>query len=789
VSRPPTAAPRRRKVFLWVLGIAAAFVAGIGGWLYRHREQLQQRLIQTLNQHLTAQTSVKKVTTTLLADFPNFSVVFHDVMIAVPDRPTDTFLSARKIGFSIDLVSLLKQEYHFRNLFIHDARLVLRQDEQGKWQYRIWKEDTASEAAAPLKISLFELRNVTVGLFPASDAEGWHFHIRRGQISLNRIPAYLALKTALQGDIGRIMALHDVPYEMTFRLRWYEPGDSLQLHQASGRLGSLHWRLHGGIQALSSSTPTLRAFWEGNDPHPEALLNPWLTDSLRRLFSLNGILRMRGVMQGKLSAERPPAVHGDFQLAKTDGRLGSVDIQDFSVEGTFEKKARAPWDRLRLILSGAHGKLAGRPFKGSGTVLRWKPLEWKGRLSYTWALEKWLPLWQPQVNARGDVASQLTIHYRENRRPSPWNIEGGLRAEQIAVQESDSFQLTIHHLNIEGKGSRITIRPTRLLTAHTELSIQGTAAAPHQWNIELTGPRLHWEELQQILAWAGRLAPDDSAASKASPTAAATITANIDRLIWPPLTVERARGRIDITDSVITFRGLSGQTLNGAFFIEKGAFHLAPASLFLKGRLRNVDLHALFRTFKDFHQQTISYRNLKGRLSTRGTLFTPFDSAGNAVTSGIRAALDVRIDSGAIVRYQTITTMMGFLKLSRLRNMHFDQLRNRILIRDDTLFIPSMQVNSNEFRMWLRGYHTFAHQVEYYVKLNLNELIFGKKKYPHLRHGYVPRQGRRGIVLYLHMYGPADSMRVEYAPRQVKKMLNIQPDQPSVSPGYELEWD
>ncbi len=772
------------------VGLGALFLLagmGIGGWFYLHRDRLKRHLVTALNRHLTVRTSVEEISTTLLSDFPNFSVVFHRVMVAMPDHPRDTFLAADQIGFSFDLWSLLRQQYHFSELFVRDARLHLRQAPDGKWQYRIWKADTTATGSTPLKISLLDLKNVAVFVRPTTGAP-WHTRIRHGQISLNRIPAYLAFRTALEGELYQAGPFDTLPYQLTTVLRWYETGDSLRLRQASGTAGQLEWNLTGSIRGLSRPTPHVRLAFEGSHPHIEALAGAWLPDSLHRAFSLNGALHIKGTLTGPLSSAHPPHLQGRFNLQDASGHLGDVSLKTLSLQGTFEKKKDKAWNTFQVRIPDISGTVAEKPFKGKGILHRWEPLDWEGRFSYTWDLKKWLSLWNPAIKADGEVVTRMNIRYRKSA-PTPWQITGWARAEHISITDADTFPITIDNLHAEAKRGEWRIYPMRLTTPRSDATLEGRMLPDRQWKLSVHAQQLHWDDIMQMIASAMRLLPSDPApAGEAAPTTPTTIEIRARRFLWPPLAISAAKATVKISDTAVTFHHFKGRTLEGSFEVPEGTFLFDPPTLSVQGRMHAMNLRLLFKVFHDFDQTAISYRNLKGTVTGRGTVRLPFDSANNVRTSGIKATVDVRIDSGAILNYRALTTMMKFIKLRRLENLHFTRLRNRIIIRNDTVRIPTMHINSNEFSMWVRGYHTFANDVEYYVRLNLNELIFGKKKYPHLPHGYVPEQGRRGIVLYLHLMGPADAIQVKYAPRLVKKMLKIK-EHTIPETGYEVEWD
>ena len=66
------------------------------------------------------------------------------------------------------------------------------------------------------------------------------------------------------------------------------------------------------------------------------------------------------------------------------------------------------------------------------------------------------------------------------------------------------------------------------------------------------------------------------------------------------------------------------------------------------------------------------------------------------------------------------------LKAGDLERVRFTRLANFLEIRDRTIYIPAMFIQSSAINLTLSGSHTFDQYLEYYIKVNAGQVIANK---------------------------------------------------------------
>jgi hypothetical protein len=69
-----------------------------------------------------------------------------------------------------------------------------------------------------------------------------------------------------------------------------------------------------------------------------------------------------------------------------------------------------------------------------------------------------------------------------------------------------------------------------------------------------------------------------------------------------------------------------------------------------------------------------------------------------------------------------------FIDVDELQNIQFETLENNILIRENQVIIPAMDVHTNALNLSASGTHEFNNHYDYRLKLKLSELLYNKAR-------------------------------------------------------------
>jgi hypothetical protein len=214
--------------------------------------------------------------------------------------------------------------------------------------------------------------------------------------------------------------------------------------------------------------------------------------------------------------------------------------------------------------------------------------------------------------------------------------------------------------------------------------------------------------------------------------------------------------------SSLEMKTLSGSVSgNGVLIGENDGLMLLQTSC----TLNKIDIYNLFYVFNNFWQDFIIAENLKG--SASGTLnFSGYISPGlELLTKNLTAESDFVIENGELINFEPVTELSSFVELSELQHIKFSTLKNSILIKDEKVFVPQMDINSSAFNITVSGTHDFDNYFEYKVRLSLNEILAGKAKKVKKENeefGIIEPEDKGRTNIYLSVTGTPDDFKIRY---------------------------
>ena len=162
-----------------------------------------------------------------------------------------------------------------------------------------------------------------------------------------------------------------------------------------------------------------------------------------------------------------------------------------------------------------------------------------------------------------------------------------------------------------------------------------------------------------------------------------------------------------------------------------------PNKIYLKTRIRvdNVDLEKLMLKLDYLGQDYVINKNIKGRLTGQVKCYIQIHPDFTPIMDNSEAQIDVNIYDGELVNFTPIQAMSSYFKDKNLNIVRFDTLRNVLLFKNNTLSIPSMNINSSLGYLEISGSQAMDKHMEYYLRIPLKLVtqagfrkLFGKKQ-------------------------------------------------------------
>ena len=140
-----------------------------------------------------------------------------------------------------------------------------------------------------------------------------------------------------------------------------------------------------------------------------------------------------------------------------------------------------------------------------------------------------------------------------------------------------------------------------------------------------------------------------------------------------------------------------------------------------------VNVKSLFTSFDDFKQKMLKAENISGNV-TSDFDFEAYFKNNKIETATIEMLGHIKIENGKLTNYKPIQEVAKYSEISDLKDIEFSIIENNIMISEQTVHIPQMNINSNAFDISLYGWQKFNSDFEYHLHIYLSDFIGGKSK-------------------------------------------------------------
>lgn len=162
-----------------------------------------------------------------------------------------------------------------------------------------------------------------------------------------------------------------------------------------------------------------------------------------------------------------------------------------------------------------------------------------------------------------------------------------------------------------------------------------------------------------------------------------------------------------------------------------------PEKIYLRTRIKvnDVDLQKLLLKLDYYGQDYVINKNIKGRLTGQIKCYMRVHPDLTPMLDQSKAELDVNIYHGELINFAPMAAMGTYFKDKNMNIVRFDTLHNVFTFKDNTLNIPTMNINSSLGFLEFSGTQSLDMKMAYYVRIPLKMVtqvgwraMFGKKK-------------------------------------------------------------
>lgn len=744
-------------------------------------KQIGIKLIEALNQQLTAEVQVESFDLSLFSAFPKAAATLKGVVFQ--DTEANELLRTEELSFHLGLLSLFSSEAKVNTVLVENGSLFLHVDKKGNGNYTIIAP-TEGEARKDFSLAIEEaiLKNIDVSYVDERGPQDIKVHVDEvkvgGVFSADEFDLDFSGNAICNAiDLNGHKYLVEKPVEVAGLLKINLPEKKYTFKNTVFDIQGNPLKLGGSIQNVNSETIfNLQALTKNGDVNSLIGFLPnqytkYLND-LKSVGAFNMIARIKGRLgnkvnpsidivfgleDGKIKSKKykqsvkAVSFKGKFTNGKSNNNSTSVlEVNNF--KGTFHGQRVALGFQLRninhpKIKITADGKMPMKDLEGllnlpdvsEGTgYLALKDIKISGRLS---------DLVNPEKAHQASMSGRLTfqdLSFKLNDQLVNFN-DGRLLVSGNKIS-LDKLHFIGANSDMVFSGNCFNLMPILLADAEQRKNIKV------RFNAKLDAPQMDLKALATLFSNDAEAATEEDTSEVVShqfltSILQGTFKANVDEFQYGKIEGKDFLGFFEIDNNELAIDGkaigMDGQwILDGTLFLEEEPY--AVAKLTCQG----IQLSEFFEQTNNFGQEVLRSEHLEGKLLANLKVDAFWDEQRNFLMDDLLVLGDVAVSDGRLKNFEMLYEFSNYIKIQDLRDVRFTTMRNWLEVKERKIHIPQMFVQSNALNLELCGIHTFENKIDYSIRVNAGQVIANKFK--KFNPKMLPQKKNRNGLIYLN---------------------------------------
>jgi len=780
--------------------VATAFII-----VYFFEEDVKKYAVEQINKEINTKIDVKDIKLSLFKKFPMASLEFVDVkcLEVTENEEKENLLEAKSVFLEFSIWDIFKGKYKFKKLSVENGKLDLEVDKNGKTNFDILKKPAPGEVKKKKEVSFqfneFIFKNLHVSYIDKKAKQEYRAQVKKLSCSGNFTDKNYTLKA--KGNItSEVVSINEEDF-LTNKNFYLNTSITINtdkklctIKNSTISMEEMKIQLNGSF--VYDSTAYIDMSFNGENLNIQSFLSvlPSSQKTFEKKYKSEGDFYLKGKIKGSVARNATPSIAVEFGINK--GKIKFVEedavMKDITVQGSFNTGSNNSPETAELNLQTFAGKLDNSSFTGSFYIkdLLQPYLKFNINADVDLAeLFKFIPL-EKLEKISGRIQADLmyegklegnsfTIEdYKKstsNGKAILQNVELKLKDEAIGLSNCSGeviFENTIGKIpQLTGKiastefslkGEAINL-PEYFYLDNYPLNIDATLNCKNIFVEEfMTSNKLESKNKKQALS----LSIPSNINVK--------LLANINELSFKKFKAQKIKGTITIKDKKLIAEDLHFESCGGTANITGSINTTDPDNIITQafGSFKKIDISMLFSQFENFSQKTLEDKHIKGTTHANIAYAATFDKDLKMQMNTLFVNSPLTIENGELVNFKPLEGLSKFIKVEELRHIKFSTLTNTIEIKDESVIIPKMVIQSNALNLEIGGVHYFDNRIEYYFNVFLKDLIAAKWKKSKTEDEFgeiIEEEG--GARIYLKMVGTMDNYKITIDKKGVKEKI------------------
>jgi len=143
----------------------------------------------------------------------------------------------------------------------------------------------------------------------------------------------------------------------------------------------------------------------------------------------------------------------------------------------------------------------------------------------------------------------------------------------------------------------------------------------------------------------------------------------------------------------------------------------------VRGKVTNADVHKVFYAFDNFGQKTITYDNLKGKLSNDFSFETRLTNNVKIVPGSMKGMLHFDLYKGYLINFEPLLKIKKLIfKKRNFEKVEFSPISSDFELKGQEIEIRPMEIESNVITLYIDGIYSFARKTDISIQIPLSNL-------------------------------------------------------------------
>ena len=782
----------KKGLLYTAIALLVLIIGGISS-VFLFKDRIIQEFVNEANKSLNTPVKIGKIEISAWRNFPNLSILFTDVYVEDSHPGEYPLLTAKKISFAMNAIEAWKGNYAVTGLKIATSETNLKINEKEQNNFTIIKP-SKNNSASTISFDLKDVQLIDTRVsYLDQPAQQHHIFLSKK----------LTSSISVRGDVYKILASGDATTEqikirdkvflggkkfiLESKIDYDDLKKLVKINSATLSVSKSVFDITGTYSFKENNLIQLKA--KGKETNIQTLLALLPDDINKKLnqYQSSGNIFFNLLLNGEISKHRDPKISIAFGC--TNATFTHPDykskITKAHLTGSFSTTSLSDFSKAILTLKEVSGELNKKPFSCNLFLENFErpflKFDFKGELDAP-SIQNFYPIASVK-NIKGNLRADFAIVGQIELLKRKTTAQQVQTSGTIDLSNVD-FEMVdgdVHFKNLNGSlqfnNNDLAMSNFSGQLEKSDFVLNGFFKnvvafllfddQPIGIEADLKSDFLDVDQLFKIGFGEGQ---SNGIKFRISPLLHLNFNCDIKHLSYKRFHPQNVKGDLLVKNQVAVSRNITMKTMGGKIQLNGivDAKNTKAIEINSGFKLDGIEIDSIFYVFKNFGQNFIEDKHLKGEAKADVTMEMSLTKDLKLISKTLTADISAIIKKGELNNFEPLQGLNKYLDDEGLNKLRFADLKNDIHIENETIYIPQMEIKSNVTTLQLSGTHTFDQHILYRVVAPLKNK---RKIDPDEAFGAIEENQRGKTQLFLKITGTTAEYKISYDQEAVKKKI------------------